>query len=590
MNITTIDGYDIKNWFKFGFHEVDLNKKHLNDINVFPVPDGDTGTNLTITLKAMAERPESTASFGSMIEQISEYGLSHARGNSGIIFASYVNGLAEEGKVYERVTLSEFAQVANDAVAYIYKAIEKPVEGTMVTIIRDWATFLYANHHKFDFFEELFFEAYKIAKISLAKTTERLEVLKKNKVVDAGAEGFVRFLKGINMFFNSQSNQEEEPVEVGPVIEKDREDYNGYRFCTEILVRHATKDLTDLRKKLEDMGDSLILSAHHDQLRVHVHTDQPQNVMSIMKREGEVLEQKVDDMRLQDRVLHQKISRIGLLTDSIADLPEDLKLSHQIHSLPLTVVIDEVNYLDKRTIDLKTLFEEIPKAEAYPTSSQPEPFRVRDMLEYMCEQYESVIVISVAEKLSGTYRVIKSEADRLAAAGKKITVIDSKLNSGAQGLMVKKAAELIVGGYSHEKVVEAIQLLIPKTKIYVCLDTIENAIRSGRVPNTVGRLGIAIGARPIMTLDQDGKGAAFGVGFSKKGMTKKINTLVRKIHKAKGIQAYSIVHAQNPEMAEEYSKYFTELIGRKPEFITEISAITAIHSGLGCVAISLVEK
>ena len=590
MNSRTIDGHDIRNWFQFGFREVEQNKKQINAINVFPVADGDTGTNLTLTLKAMSDWPTATRSFGKMLEKISESGLAHARGNSGIIFASYINGLASEGKLYETIGVSEFSSAAHNAVEYIYKAVEKPVEGTMISVIRDWAYFLSTNNHKFQFFEDLLAEAYKVARASLGKTTETLEVLRKNHVVDAGGEGFVRFLKGINGVF-SQEKAQVPDVDLTQNAPSIIEEYDSsYRYCTEFLVQHSGLISHELHRKLEELGDSFIISYLPDKFRIHIHTNYPQQVRKLLKEEGEVLEQKVDDMKLQNEVLFHQKSKVALLTDSIADLPDYLVMHHQIHTIPLTILFDEELYLDKNTINLKGLFAEIEASPSYPTSSQPEVGRVRERLEYLCEHYDSIIIISVAEKLSGTFSVFKKEAERLEQSGKKVTVIDSRLNSGAQGLLVKKAAELLEAGASHDDIVEEVLSLIPKTKIYVCLETIENAVRGGRVPNTVGKLGIAIGARPIMTLDENGKGAAFGVGFSQDGMTKKIFTLLRKIKSQKGIQSYSIVHAENPQLAKAYEERLEKLLGYKPDFVTEISSVTAIHSGRGCVAVSLIEQ
>ncbi len=590
MRLRTIDGDDIQNWFRSGHREVDLNRSHLNSINVFPVADGDTGTNLTMTLKAMAEWPASTKSFGDMIERISESGLAHARGNSGLIFASYVNGIAEESKIFDSVNLSQFASVAHRAVDYVYKAIEKPVEGTMITVIRDWASFLSSNHHHYEYFEELLSEAYKIARISLEKTTEKLEILRINNVVDAGAEGFVRFLKGINNILNQE--ELEKPPEVNPEDPPvfDDKQHSKYRYCVEMLLVHDLIDEESIRSLLDKLGDSLILSSHRQTLRIHMHTDQPERVIEILKDHGDILEQKVDDMLLQHQILNHRISSVALLTDSVADLPDSLLLKNQIHRVPLTVLVDDVPYLDRSTINLNGLFSKMAKSAVYPSSTQPEPGRIREKLDYLMEHYDSIIILALAGKLSGTYGVFKREAERLIKMGKKVTVIDSRLNSGAQGLLAAKASELLKSGFGHDETVEQILNWIPKSKIYVCLETIENAVRGGRVPSTIGKFGVAIGARPIMTLDEEGKGKTFGVGFSKQGLTRKIFALAEKIQREKGIESYCIVHAGNQELALAYEKKLTEITGKKPVFITEISTVTAIHSGPGCVALALMEK
>ena len=174
--------------------------------------------------------------------------------------------------------------------------------------------------------------------------------------------------------------------------------------------------------------------------------------------------------------------------------------------------------------------------------------------------------------------------------GKKVTVIDSRLNSGAEGLLVARAAHLLDQGKCHDEVVAEVESMIPRTKIYVCLETLEYAAKGGRVPNSVGKIGMMIGLRPIMTLDETGKGATFGMGLSQKSITGKILKLVRSAMADKGIEAYSIVHADNLPLALEYKESLTKIIGKEPEFISEISSIIAIHSGPGSVAVCVTER
>jgi DegV family protein with EDD domain len=587
-----INGNDILKWFYLGAQEVQLNKKYLNSINLFPVADGDTGTNLSTTMKAMVENVENDQSFHAVIRTMSESGLAHARGNSGILFASYIKGLAVEGRIFDAVTIKDFSTIAHQAVKYLYQAIDNPMEGTMISVIKDWATFLYYNCERYDSFSELLKDAYQTAGISLQRTATQLDVLKKHHVVDSGAEGFVRFLNGINRYFTGAQIEVSTPWS-GAELAITEEHVDQYQYCTELFLELSKKYEKEPNNKLDrriksilhKFGDSLIVSSQGNKLRVHIHTDYPELVADTMRFYGTFLEQKVDNMKLQNSVKAHQLSNIAIVTDSIADLPEEYKLEHQIHTLPLGLLMDESLYLDKLTIKLGQLFPIIPKLSTYPTSSQPEPGRTRAFLENLLDTYDSLIFIAVSSKLSGTYQTVARAAEELRTEGKLITIIDSLLNSGAQGLLVKTAADLLEAGYSHSDIVSELQRRIPNTKIYVCLNTLEYAIRSGRVPNTVGKIGMKLGLRPIMTLDDDGKGAAFGAAFSRHGITKKIYKLVEKAIREGGIKDYCIVHADNLSLAIEYQKELTKQIGKEPAFISEISSIVAIHSGPGCVAV-----
>ncbi|MDD2591767.1 MAG: DegV family protein, partial [Erysipelotrichaceae bacterium] len=350
------------------------------------------------------------------------------------------------------------------------------------------------------------------------------------------------------------------------------------------------KRLTDqVKEQLSDMGDSLIVSINDGYIRIHIHVNNPRLLVKKMKEYGTFIEQKADDMFLQLDVQQNRRSKIGLITDTIADIPDELKSKYQIFTIPLGMIIEDEVYLDKLTINSEDVFGVIDNG-GHPTSTQPEPIRVKNILEEIADRYDSLIVISVASKLSGTFNVIKKEADALNENGYKISVIDSKLNSGAQGLLVKKAAELISEGLQHEELVQKLNELASKGKIYVCLNTLDYAVAGGRVPDTVGKIGKLFKMRPIMSLDKEGKGIAFGIGFSQESMTKKIYRLVKKTLKRKGIMSYSIVHSSNDELANQYITDLTDMIGKGPEFVSNISAIVAMHSGPGCVAVSFINE
>jgi len=569
----------------------------LNAINVFPVADGDTGTNMVSTLQAMVEHSEPISSFSEMVHRIAEAGMAYARGNSGIIFASYVNGMAISGPSHDTVTISQFAEIVHKAVDYLYHVIENPIEGTMISVIRDWATFLFQNHRRYDRLQDIMAAATGEAMESVRRTPNQLAVLSKNKVVDSGAAGFAHFLQGITRFMKGERAEDPRPQPAIPPLVATDEESGPYTFCTEVLLKtdgsadgKSPNDFEEtLKRLLHPYGDSLIVSSLENRTRIHLHTDVPSKVVAQLKEHGRLLMQKADNMKLQNSIRKKRRHPVGIITDSIADVPADFLLEHQIPVLPLGLLMDETVYLDKTTIGLRELFSAIPKTDTYPTSSQPEPGRIREVLEYGLETYESLVVITLSSRLSGTYNAMLKELKQLDTGGKEVTVIDSRLNSGAQGLLVKRAAELLDQGYSHTETVRKIESLIPKTKIYVCLQTIEYAVLGGRISNTVGKIGMKIGLRPIMTLNAQGGGATFGIALSQKGITRKILGLAKKIVKSRGIEAYSIVHADNEKLAAQYRDKLSEIVGKPPEFITEISSVVAIHSGPGCVAVCLME-
>jgi dihydroxyacetone kinase-like predicted kinase len=172
----------------------------------------------------------------------------------------------------------------------------------------------------------------------------------------------------------------------------------------------ASNDVEEtLKRLLHPYGDSLIVSSLENRTRIHLHTDVPSQVVAQLKAHGRLLMQKADNMKLQNSIRKKRRHRIGIITDSIADVPADFLLEHQISVLPLGLLMDETVYLDKTTIGLRELFSAIPKTDTYPTSSQPEPGRIREVLEYGLETHESLVVITLSSKLSGTCNAILKE-------------------------------------------------------------------------------------------------------------------------------------------------------------------------------------
>lgn len=601
-DMSIVDGHDVLGWFASGAREVAAHRKYLNGINVFPVADGDTGSNLTATLRAMAEQPQPSPSFAQMLQGISQRGLEGARGNSGIIFASYVSGLAQEGSAFDRVGVRDFARIAFGAVKHLYRAVENPQEGTLMSVIRDWATFLHRNCERYLGFTSLMSEAYRVAQLSLERTRTQLEALRRNNVVDSGAAGFVRFLEGVNRVLadglRAPVTEAADPEEAAPLLAME-EETPALRYCTEALVDISAVPETEYDaladralEALRPLGDSLIVSARGGRLKAHIHTNAPDAAVEKLEAFGAPLWQKADDMALQTRLRAREAGGVGIVTDSIADLPDATLLEHRVAVVPMGVLLGEATYLDKTTLRLPRLFREMDAPDGYPTSSQPEPARIRSLLEASLMQFDSLVVLSVSGNLSGTFEAFTKAARQLEAEypGKRITVVDTRLNSGAQGLLVRLAAERAAAGDSHEQLVQAITERIPRTHIYVCLNTLRYAVRGGRVPDTVGKLGMRLGMRPIMTLDRQGHGAAFGVAFSQAGLTRKIMRLMRRAMRRGGVEAYAIVHGDNPALANEYKEQLTRITGQPPAFISEVSAAVALHAGPGTVAVCLIER
>ncbi len=614
MKHTEINGVDFYSYFKSGAEEVQKNKDNLNAINVFPVRDGDTGTNLAITMSSIVNEATVTEDFHVVINSMSNAAFENARGNSGIIFASFINGFSEACGQLKSLNLEQFSSSATFAVEAAYSAVSMPVEGTMLTVIREWANYIANYHDKHLGFGDLFEAAYEKAKQTLEETPDMLEILRKNRVVDSGAKGFVMFLSGFGKLFSGSHPHQEEwtqtdkqaltnshvmPNSIDANAQFDANDPfdlshqhdPSFRYCTEVLLHDSVDHKAHIDALIAPYGDSMIITGNQRIVKVHIHTNRPDLVtQTLVENSYKVNKSKVDDMLLQTEVERGPKSKIAILTDSIADMSDAQRIQEQVHMLSLPLIVDESIYLDKCTVTMENIQAILDKSHAYPSSSQPDVKQVKAKLEWLLDHYEHIVAISVASALSGTHESYRRAIDELGEQGKRITLIDSKLNSGAQGLIVYNAAKMANSGETLDNISRKTLDAIQKTSIYVSLDTFEYAVKSGRVPNKIGNFLIKLGAKPIMTLNKDGKGAAFGLAFSRKAIDRKIFNKVKKIYDSEGIEHYAIVHANNPKLAEQYCATFEALLGFAPKIVTDISAITTIHAGIGSVAIALTRR
>ena len=613
MNTSVINGIDFYNYFRSGVEQVKLNKDMLNKINVFPVKDGDTGTNLMMTMNSIAEETVVSQDFDVVIHSMTNIAFENARGNSGIIFASFINGFYNACGHLKSVTVEQFTEGANASVREVYSAVSTPVEGTILTIVREWASYLSLNYNKHHYFEELLTNAYERVKKVLEETPDMLDVLKKNQVVDAGAKGFVLFLEGINNIVLDKKKIDTPKIDtqktdtqnvlhshqlndlVGSNSDASTEDFleelPAFRYCTEILLYENIQSKDQLLELVQDLGDSVIVTGNTEITKMHVHTNAPSVVTKrLIEAHYTIKKSKVEDMHLQYEVNKNQRSKIAILTDSIADIEAKQILKEQIHVLPITLIADESVYLDRLTADKDNIETILDHSKVYPTSAQLDMKQISARLEWLLSIYEHVIIISVSSQLSGTWNSFKKSIEAMALTENQVTLVDSKLNSGAQGLVVLEAAKHANRGESVKQIVTQIQYDIQRASIYVSLNTFKYAVQGGRVPNTLGNILLRLNIKPIMSLNKEGHGTAFGMAIRRSTIDQMIFKKVKKIMKKEGINRYSIVHIGNEKLVERYQRILEEMTGKSPEIVTEISSITAIHAGIGAVAVALVSN
>jgi len=591
QKIKELDGKQLYYSFLAGAHRIFEQQKILNKINVFPVADADTGTNLASTMRSIIDAIIPTDNPKQAATALADAALVGARGNSGIIFAQFLYGFSNEIKTGQTLDITSFTESMRRAVNYAYEAIAEPVEGTILTVIKDWAEYMYIVKDRIDDFIRLLIEAYNKALESLAQTTKKLEVLTRAHVVDAGAKGFVYFLEGIVDFFTKGGEKKlaaaVEELEASANVAEVLHDAITFRYCTEVLIAGQNLEKATIRNYITHCGDSLVIAGSPKKMRIHIHTDFPAEVCSQLATFGDITYQKVDDMVMQNEILQNRKSEVAILTDSSCDIPKEFLDKYQIHMVPLIVHFGETYYLDRMTIQPQQFYSLLEKSETNPTSAQPSSKDFQNKYEFLCTQYNSVIGIHLSHGLSGTYsNSLIASREVAERTGKKIEVFNSKTLTGGLALLILRIARALQDGVSHENVSSRINGWIEKSHLRASVTTMKYIVRSGRVSPLKGFIAKLLDLKPVIFLNKEGKSELLGKSFSEKGSNKKlIRDIARTIQNNK-VWEYAITHANNPKTVEFYINEMEKLTGKKPLFVDNVSPALVANTGPGVVSIS----
>ena len=307
----------VKDMFIAGAENISNNFEYINELNVFPVPDGDTGTNLKITTTGAAEAI-SNKEFASLNELGKTYSralLMNARGNSGVIFSQIMKGMCQVlGAVGSDFPVTELAKAFRAASDCAYKAIAQPIEGTILTVIRVIAEELEKHINEFDTSKAAFAYVIKTGNETLAKTPEMIEALKNAGVVDSGGYGLMKFFEGMQASLLGQKIDKSTAVEptkkVSDSIVGIEDKNEGYGYCCEFIMTLGAKvdlnqkgkakfDEEDLKDALQEIGNCLVTVVDDNIVKVHVHTLEPYKVLEIGQKYGEFNKVKIENMTLQ---------------------------------------------------------------------------------------------------------------------------------------------------------------------------------------------------------------------------------------------------------------------------------------------------
>ena len=375
-----LDGNRLSRAVIAGAHFVAERAEALNKINVFPVADGDTGTNVASTLQKIASGISRVRQrhVREMSKALADEAVGGARGNSGAILAQFFCGFSEGLPDAPRVTTSGFGAAVVQAAESAYSAIARPVEGTILTVIRDWARYVADRAQEIKDFGVLLPESLEAATISLENTPKQLKLLQKAGVVDAGGQGFVYLLEGIVTYFRESARlapETTEPEDIQSALFDRMPEAILFRFCTEVLLEGDAIDRGGLRREVALLGDSIVMAGGCARIRLHIHTNEPEILFQVAGRFAAIAQTKVEDMRAQheSRFDKNRAERVGIVTDSTCDLPASMLEDLGVGVVPVRVCFGSENYLDKVTITPSEFYARFAVNDAAPKTSQTPP-------------------------------------------------------------------------------------------------------------------------------------------------------------------------------------------------------------------------
>lgn len=507
----------------------------LNKINVFPVPDGDTGSNLAFTAGSMLAGSLSrrARSAGELLRQVADDAVDGARGNSGAILAQFLQGVGETVGARSVLSPQCLAQAALAGSQQARGALAEPREGTILSVIRAFAEAMQAQPGAAARdWRSAFAAALERARIALADTPRQLAVLRQAGVVDAGGQGFVDLLEGIHDFI--ATGHEGEPVAsdippdfAGAHLHEDIDP--AQRWCSECLVSAVPGQALDrdaLRAAVLALGaGSLVIAGSAQRVRVHAHVAEPARLFETVSRLGQVSARKAEDMLAQHRSA-LRAQAVAVVTDSGADLPAEMCERLDLHVVPVRVNFGDEDFLDKVSISPSEFYARLRTSPVLPQTSQPPPGDFRRQFEFLLSHHPGLVYVGLSRAVSGTLQSGESAAARVDAA--RTRVVDSGHASCGQALLALAAAEAAQRGASADQIVALVERLRPRTQTFAAARDVSHAVRGGRIPRWAKPVAEWLGLTAIAKIRADGKLGVHGALWGRRAVPSRFAAYVER--------------------------------------------------------------
>ena len=525
---------------------------------------------------------------------IANTALESARGNSGTIIAQFYYGLSKSFRGLENINVEQFSKGLMQGYESAIESLVNPEEGTIITVMRDVAN--KANSIVSDGcidFVPFVREVFKESEHSLKSTKTILKILKKSDVVDSGALGFVLLIQGVlNVVEQGHGGRiqtthldisyELEKIES---LNKDIDFKIENKFCTECVVSGDNISRKELKSKIKDFGDSMVIAGSQERVKIHIHTNYPAKLFKMCSVYGNVIDKKVDDMTKQEKSIHHHgASSIAIVTDSGCDLPDEYLKEVQV--VPVKYSFGRQQHIDKVTQTVREFYEQMASDPNHPKTSQPTARDFIKMYDFVSSHYNNIISIHLSSKLSGTYQsaVNGSKSSRI----KNINLIDSASASVGLGLLTMHAVDLKQEGKSYNQIIDSIEQKKQETQIYLLLHDLTYAVKGGRVPSKVKTIANIFRLTPILTANKHGKLKASGVLFGKTHIISKfLRFLDRKINsdtQYRMLVAHANCQTQGQNLERNILAKFPNITSN---YLLELGGGLGSHAGPGALVIGI---
>jgi len=590
VGIAYVDGPRLARSLHAASEWVAAGRDEINRINVFPVPDGDTGTNFSLTLRAVADALQALgrASLPDTARTIARAAVLGARGNSGMMLAHFLMGFAEALGDRTSATAREMAAAIRHGADRLTAAIDEPQEGTILTVVREAAG---AAERAAD--DDPDIGAYMrrlldAGERALARTPELLSVLKDAGVVDAGGKGFVRMIEGVVRFIRGDpilpAPRDLTPTAAPAAMVEVASD-RDYRFCTEVLVEGVEfPPANEIRSALRRFGGSLVVAVTPDLLKAHIHTDTPEEVFTFVEQWGVVISRKAEDMREQHRRLAHQRRPVAVVADSAVDLPDAVLDRYSISLVPLQVMFGDETFLDRVELRPEEFYRRLLDSQTLPTTSQPAPAQFVRVFREALGEADEVVAVLVAGALSGTVRAAQAVIKAADLTG--VHVVDSRSASLGEGLLALRAAELAEAGWLAPRIVAELTRIRQQSGLLVTVDRFDNLLRSGRVSRGKAWLAGMLDVKPILELDQEGRVVPVARVRGRDRLIPKVLSLLeeRLTPKPTAVR-FGIVHAEAPEAALRIQQALVAAYRPRDCFVSLATGVLGTHVGPGAWAV-----